>query len=225
MRCSECGARAAVNRWATVWFALSYGGAIVGYLAVFAFAARLLGDTFGYFVIAVTVSTLLGQLGLFGVHRGGLREAARLHPDDEEGLRDLRRGVRAVSLVALPCMSVLTATATFFVLQAANLHARYALAAGMGVLVWLSGQQKLWANYLRGFGQVRFASLLEGRSGGALTSGFQGLFVGAVLLFFPRGNDRGTRCTGTWVRHTGDAGLETGVEILAPCKCQGANSC
>lgn len=170
---------------ATVWFAVSYGGAIVGYLAVFAFAARLLGDTFGYFVIAVTVSTLLGQLGLFGVHRGGLREAARLNPNDEEGLSDLRRGVRAVSLVTLPCTSVLTATATFFVIDASNLHTRYALAAGMGVLVWLGGQQKLWANYLRGFGQVRFASLLEGRSGGALTAGFQGLFVGAVLLLLP----------------------------------------
>jgi uncharacterized membrane protein YfcA len=64
------------------WFALSYAGAILGYLAVNAFAARLLDDEFGYFVIAVTASTLLGQLGLIGVHRGGLREAARLGPDD-----------------------------------------------------------------------------------------------------------------------------------------------
>ncbi|MBA2768840.1 MAG: hypothetical protein H0U35_06870, partial [Sporichthyaceae bacterium] len=43
---------------ATVWFGLSYGGAVLGYLAVNAFAARLLQDEFGYFVLAVTASTV-----------------------------------------------------------------------------------------------------------------------------------------------------------------------
>lgn len=166
------------------WFALAYAGAIAGYLAVNAFAARLLDDEFGYFVIAVTVSTLLGQLGLIGVHRGGLREAARLGPDDTEGLRDLRRGVRAVALVTLPLTSAVTAVVTFCVLDEAGTGSRWAVSVGMGVLVWLSGQQKLWANYLRGFGEVRFASLLEGRSGGMLVSAAQGVLVGVVLLFF-----------------------------------------
>lgn len=170
---------------ATVWFGLSYGVAILGYLAVNAFAARLLDDTFGYFVIAVTTSTVLGQLGLIGAHRGGLREAARLETDDVEGLRELRRGVRAVSLVTLPVTGLLTAVVTFSVINEADSRTRWAVAVGMGILVWFGGQQKLWANYLRGFGQVRFASLLEGRSGGALVSLGQGLLVGAVLLFAP----------------------------------------
>lgn len=169
---------------AVIWFAFSYGGAMLGYLAVNAFAARLLDERFGYFVIALTVSTVLGQLALVGVHRGGLREAARLRPDDLDGLRELRRGVRAVSWLTLPAAGVATALVTFALLDDADPRSRWAIALGMGALVWLSGQQKLWASYLRGFGQVRLASLLEGRSGGVLVSAGQGLLVGAVLLFF-----------------------------------------
>ncbi len=168
---------------ATVWFTLSYGGAILGYLAVNAFAARLLNDEFGYFVIAVSASTVLGQLGLLGAHRGGLREAARLEPGHDDGLVDLRRGVRVVSAVTLPVTAALSAVVTFVVLADNDESSRWTVAAGIGVLVWFGGQQKLWANYLRGFGRVRFASLLEGRSGGALVAICQGLMVGAVLLF------------------------------------------
>lgn len=170
---------------ATIWFAFSYGGAILGYLAINALAGRLLGAaSFGYFVVAVTVSTVLGQLGLLGVHRGGLREAARLEPDDLEGLRDLRRSVRGVSMVALPLTAIATSAVTFVILDGVGVGTRSAIALGMGFLVWLGGQQKLWANYLRGFGDIRFASLLEGRSGGALTSLAQGALMGAVLVFF-----------------------------------------
>ena len=168
------------------WFAVSYGGAILGYLAVYALAARLLDDGFGYFVLAITVSTLLGQLALFGVHRGGLREAARMEPGDEAVLADLRRGVRAICLVALPLVSLGTAAVTYVVLDTPDPGTRVAVAVAMGALVYLGGQQKLWANFLRGFGQVRFASLLEGRSGGAVASLCQGLLIGAVLVWRPQ---------------------------------------
>ena len=170
---------------ATVWFGISYAIAIIGYLMVNALAARLLGQTFGYFVIAITISTMLGQLGLAGVHRGGLREAARLRGGDLEGLRDLRRSVRAVSLVLLPAVGAATAATTFMVLNLDDSRARWSIAVGVGLLVWLSGQQKLWANYLRGFGQVRLAGLLEGRSGGAIASICQAILIGVVYMFFP----------------------------------------
>lgn len=83
-----------VSVWgALVWFATSYAVAMLGYLVVNAAASRLLGRTdYGYFVIALTATTLIGQIGLLGVHRSGLREAARLEMTDDEGLRDLRRG-------------------------------------------------------------------------------------------------------------------------------------
>ncbi len=170
---------------AAVWFGLSYGGAVLGYLAVNAFAARLLQDEFGYFVLAVTASTVLGQLGLFGAHRGGLRAAARLDSGDDESLVDLRRAVRAVSTVTLPITAVLSALAAFFVVGEDQGAGRWVTAAGVAVLVWFGGQQKLLANYLRGFGRIRFASLLEGRSGGALVALCQGIMVGGLLLFFP----------------------------------------
>jgi O-antigen/teichoic acid export membrane protein len=167
------------------WFAASYGGAVLGYLAINAFAARMLGTDFGYFVLAVTLSTLLGQLGLVGVHRGGLREAARMSAEDTEALGQLRRGVRAVSLVVLPLTTLVTVASTYLLVDGVNPETRWSLAIGMGGLVYLSGQQKLWANYLRGFGHVRFASLLEGRSGGAIASALQGLALGALLLYRP----------------------------------------
>ncbi len=170
---------------AIVWFAASYGGAILGYLAINAFAARLLGTSFGYFVVAVTVSTLVGQLGLMGVHRGGLREAARMTAGDPAVLADLRRGVRAVSLTLLPATAVLTGGVTYAVVGDADTGTRWVIAVGMALLVYLSGQQKMWANYLRGFGQVRFASLLEGRSGGALASACQGVLLALLLAFRP----------------------------------------
>lgn len=173
-------------RGAAVWFAASHGAAILGYLALNAFASRLLGpETYGYFVIALTVSTVLGQLGLVGVHRAGLREAARLEADDVEGMRSLRRGVRAVSLVTLPVTSVITGVVTYFVTAEADTLTRWTVSVGLGLLVVLGGQQKLWGNYLRGFGQVRFASLLEGRSGGALVGVLQGVLVAAVLFLAP----------------------------------------
>lgn len=165
---------------------MSYGGAVLGYLAVNAFGAALLGSDFGYFVLAMTLATLLGQLGLMGVHRGGLRDAARMTDGDPAVLGDLRRGVRAVSLLLLPAISLATTAVSYLILVTSQSDTdRLAVAAGMGALVYLGGQQKLWANYLRGFGQVRFASLLEGRSGGVLASACQGVLLGLLLMLRP----------------------------------------
>lgn len=170
---------------ATIWFAFCYGGAILGYLVINGVAARLLVEDFGQFVIAVTVTSLLGQMALMGAHRGGLREAARLIDSDSEGAATLPRAARAVSLLTLPAFSLGTTVAAFYVYTDTPLLMRVVLAASMGALVWFGGQQKLWANYLRGYGQVRFASLLEGRSGGLLVSLFQAFFIFGILLLAP----------------------------------------
>lgn len=169
---------------ALMWFGGSYGGAILGYVAVNALASRMLGDRFGYFVIAVSASMMVGQVGLFGAHRGGLREAARLDHGDTDGLADLRRSVRVVSLVTLPATALLGGVATLVLLRNAEVGQRWLTAAVMVLMIWLSGQQKLWANYLRGFGKVRFAGLLEGRSGGALVAASQGAAMAVALLLF-----------------------------------------
>ena|GEM_PF-1290214 len=171
---------------ALVWFAISYGVAIGGYLLLNASASRLLSPAlFGYFVVAMTTATVVGQLGLMGVHRAGLREAAKLAEGDDEGLLLLRRGVRAVLVLALPVASVVSGGVAFVLADEYDTETRWLIALGMALMVMLGGQQKLWANYLRGFGDIRFASLLEGRSGGALVASLQALGLFAVLQWWP----------------------------------------
>lgn len=169
------------------WFAIAYVGAALGYLGLNAAAGRWLGpEEFGLFVTALTVSGLLGQIGLVGVHRSGLREAARLRGQEQpEALATLRNGVRAVTLTTLPVTGVLSAVGTWFLTAHEPTTARAALSVGVALLVILCGQQKVWASYLRGFGYVRFASVLEGRSGGSLVAGMQAALVLAVWQFFP----------------------------------------
>ena len=170
------------------WFVVSYGFAVLGYLVVNAVASRWLGlADFTDFVIVLTVSTVVGQLSLAGVHRGGLRDAAVLGHgggDDVTRLRHLRAGARGARLVTLPVGALLGA-AVFWAVTGGEPVERLVAAVGFGLLVHLSGLQKLWANYLRGLGEVRLASLLEGRSGGGVVSVFQALLVVAAWQLFP----------------------------------------
>lgn len=168
------------------WFAVSYAAALVGYVAINALASRMLGPSeFGYFVVALSVTTLVGQLGLMGAHRSALRDAARIAEGDVPQVRRLRAAVRAVSLVTLPVFALLSGLVTWFVLAGQSTSTRLLVAVGIGVLVVMGGQQKLWANYLRGFGHVRLASLLEGRSGGAAVALGQAALLAVLLLAVP----------------------------------------
>ncbi len=170
------------------WFVVSYGFAVLGYLVINAVASRWLGlADFTDFVIVLTVSTVVGQLALGGVHRGGLRDAAVLghgDGDDDARLRALRAGARGARLVTLPAGAVLGA-AVFYVVTGGEPVERVVAAVGFGLLVHLSGLQKLWANYLRGLGEVRLASLLEGRSGGGVVSVAQALLMVLGWQAFP----------------------------------------
>ncbi len=170
-----------------VWFAVSYAGAVLGYLGLNAVAGRWLGPAeFGYFVTALTVTGLLGQIGLVGVHRSGLREVARLRDQsDPAAMAALRNGLRAVSLTTLPLTALISGVGAWLLAREEATTTRAGLAIGVALLVVLGGQQKLWANYLRGLGHVRFASLFEGRSGGALVGGLQAGLVLLVWQLFP----------------------------------------
>lgn len=170
---------------AIAWFSSSYGVAILGYLALNAIAARLLGrDDLGAFVIFLTATSVIGQVGLLGAHRAGLREAARTTQADVESLGQLRGGVRAVQALTLPASAVVTGAVTYVLVDRPGLE-RLGLAAVVGVLVLVSGQQKLVANYLRGLGYVRLSGLIEGRSGGAAVAVLQALLLLALLLLAP----------------------------------------
>lgn len=153
------------------WFGASYGFAVIGSLGVNAVASRWLGvEGFGYFVIATTVSTGIGQLALLGIHRAGLRDAATMDvgADQDTVLRELRSAARGAIMVSLPAFSLVAAAVLFSVLHDLSSGDRVLLSVVFGVLVFLNGMQKLWASYLRGMGALRLAGLLEGRSGGAL---------------------------------------------------------
>jgi O-antigen/teichoic acid export membrane protein len=169
-----------------IWFVGPYGFAIAGYLLMSVAAARFLGrEDLASFLVVLTVAGLLGQVGLVGVHRSGLREAASLEQGDEQALGRLRGGVLAVCLTVLPLVSLITGVTTF----ALTMGRGQLEATGLGVtitcLTYLSGQQKLLASYLRGLGHARAAGLLEGRSGGALVACGQALLVVLVWRLWP----------------------------------------
>lgn len=157
---------------ALVWFAASYAVAVLGFLGVSAVAGRWLGpDDLGFFMGALAATTLLAQVGLVGSHRSGLREVARLRAvDDPAAMAGLRNGVRAVCLTTLPAAGALAAAGAWVLAAGQPVADRCGLALATGALVVLGGQQQLWANYVRGLGHIRFASVLEGRSGGALVA-------------------------------------------------------
>ena len=171
-----------------VWFSASYGVAILGYLGLSAVAGRWLGpENFGHFVVALNVTGLIAQFGLGGVNRSGLREAARLRgaDDDGEGMASLRNGVRAVMLTLLPLSALATTVVVWFTTGVEGTGTKLALSLAMGAMVLLNGHQKVWANYLRGFGYVKLAALVEGRSGGALVASLQALLLYAAWKLVP----------------------------------------
>ncbi|WP_160004879.1 lipopolysaccharide biosynthesis protein [Nocardioides sp. AX2bis] len=168
------------------WFVVSYGLAVTGYVAINAMVSRWLGlDGFADFVIILTVATGLGQLALVGVHRGGLREAAKLtESPDAEVLATLRAGVQVAARGTLPAVGVLSGAVVYAVVGGNEVE-RILLGVSCALLVVLNGLQKLWANYLRGFGEIRLAGLLEGRSGGGLVSLCQAVAVLVIWVAFP----------------------------------------
>src|SRR4051812_30675933 len=118
------------------WFVVSYGFAVLGYLVINAVASRWLGlADFTDFVIVVTASTVVGQLALLGVHRGGLREAAVMGAEDESRLRGLRGGARGAVLVTVPVGSVLSALVVYAITGGSPSH-RVVLGIGFGLLVY-----------------------------------------------------------------------------------------
>lgn len=165
-----------------MYFVPSYFLSIASFLGLNMVAARMLGtDDFGYFVVLVNATTLVGQFALVGVHRSGLREAASA--DSKEALGHLRRGVRAVLLIPLPFASV--ATAVLIIVWRGSSPANLATAMLSGILVFFAGYQKVSANFLRGLGHVRAASMLTGRSGGALIVLAQAVCVLIVAWLAP----------------------------------------
>lgn len=167
------------------WFAISYGLAMVGYLATNAVASRWLGVAeFGSFVAGTTAAIGLGQFALIGAHRAGLRDAATLGPDPDRAMGDLRGGAAGVAWITLPLAAGVAGVIGFFWADGPQVS-QVLVGLGAAALVYFSGLQKLWGNYLRGLGHVRLSSLLEGRSGGALVGLSQVCTLAAFWILLP----------------------------------------
>ena len=107
-----------------------------------------------------------------------------MNEGDEETLATLRGGAAAATWITVPAASLASALLVFAT-TSGSIGTRLSMGVGFGSLVAFGGLQKLAANYLRGFGDVRFASLLEGRSGGALISLLQAAALAATWQLAP----------------------------------------
>jgi O-antigen/teichoic acid export membrane protein len=168
------------------WFASSYGVALVGYIVVNYCVAHLVGrHDFGFFLVMVTAAGIVGQLGLVGADRSGLREAARLEDHAGHELGQLRAGVRAVCTTTLPAAALGTGAVVALVAHRHGAASWIVLGCCTGIMVYLNGLQKLTACFVRGLGGIRLAGLLEGRSGGALVAVGQAVAVGLLWWRLP----------------------------------------
>lgn len=169
-----------VNLWSLVWHQwFSYAIAAAGFLAVTVQAGRLLGlSGFGYFVTAVATYTVVGQIGLLGTHRIGLRDAALARDrTDTTMMERLVAQASVVSRVQISALAVLVFAGVSFAPWGPAGAGRMMGALVGALLVWIVAHQRLWSCLLRGLGGQRSASLLDGPSGGPAA-----LLTQAVLL-------------------------------------------
>ena len=167
-----------------LWLLAAYGLSLIAYLVLNGAAGRLLGVRYATFSSIVAAAAVLGQLALFGAHRAGLREVARLDPADRATRRALGRDASAVAFVAVPAVSAASALGCLLLLR--DEPGAGAVALLTGLLVAMTAWQKLAANYLRGLGRLGVASILDGGSGGATTLAAQALLLCVLLEFETR---------------------------------------
>lgn len=164
------------------WFAASYLVSMAAYVVVNGLSARVLGpDSFGLFVVCSTAALVAAQLALVGTHRAGLRDAARVESTTDPRLVQLRDDFRAIERAAVP-MAAGSVGVAAVVLAPGDAMDRALTAGALAGLVIVSAQQQLWSNALRGFGHIRLAGLIEGRSGGALVAVPQALLLSIVYV-------------------------------------------
>jgi O-antigen/teichoic acid export membrane protein len=170
---------------AFVWLILAYVTSFIGFLVVNIASARLLGiENYGSFLVVTTVALVVGQLALFGAHRAGLRDMARIENADRGSLGGILEEGAAVACLAVPAVAIGSAV-VYLGASAGGMEStrtELLLALELAVLICLTALQKLGANYLRGLGRLGVASFVDGSSGGALTMGAQSLSLGGILL-------------------------------------------
>ena len=171
---------------AVIWVGVGYVVALTSQVVINGLAGRLLGPAhFATYASTVTVIIIMAQLGLFGLQTAALRDASIMRSGiiPDLALAHLS-AIKSVTRILLPTLGLTTA-----VVLAAWHHAHgvdaILFVSGTVLLISVGAQQRLHANYLRGFGSVRISSLLEGRSGGAILLLLQATALVIVRLATP----------------------------------------
>jgi O-antigen/teichoic acid export membrane protein len=169
---------------AGAWVGAAYLVALSGQLVANGIAGRLLGSS-GYeaYASATTVIIMVTQLGLFGLQTAAMRDAASMRHGIRPDLgREQLAAIKSLTRFILPVLGLLTALTILIWHQPSGWTASLMMGVGVYLLVSVGAQQRLHANYLRGFGFVKISSFLEGRSGGAMLLAFQALALALVAI-------------------------------------------
>jgi len=170
--------------WVVAWRLVG----ILATLAVNILAARLLGPAdFGIYLLITTVMALGGLLGMAGLNEAGLRFVSESLGLNRPALARayLRRVLMAVAITSLLAAVVIAGGMILFQRQAAHAHLPHVVvlltALGIAFLAW----QQIAAEALRGYGNLRSASLFSGgQTGGPLSNllFLAGMVAAACLL-------------------------------------------
>lgn len=161
------------------------GWRIVGILATLAsniLAARLLGPSeFGIYLLVTTIIALGGVMGAAGLNEAGLRFVAENLAMNRHNLARayLRRTLTTIAVTSLLAAGIMAVSVGMFQLATPRFeHPLWVIvltALGVVALTW----QLITAESLRGFGELRLASLFSGgQTGGPISN----LFLLAGLL-------------------------------------------
>lgn len=172
-------------RAALVWVAAAYVVGIAGQLVTNGLAGRLVGPLqYAHFAAVTSGTILVSQFAVFGLQTAGLRDAASMRERGTDGplAMENRQAIRSIIRISLPVAGLLGGGLALLLIRPDSPTQSALVVAAVAVIIVLGGQQRLFANYLRGFGEVRLSSLLEGRSGGAILLASQALGLGALSL-------------------------------------------
>ena len=153
------------------------GWRIVGILATLVvniLAARVLGPAdFGIYLVITTVMALGALLGMAGLNEAGLRFVAESLGLDQPALARayLRRVLLAARITSLLAAVAVGGGMILLERQFAHFHLSYVVAVLTGLGVIFLAWQQIAAETLRGFGNLRWASVFSGgQTGGPLSN-------------------------------------------------------
>ncbi len=168
--------------WAVAW-------RVAGIATTFAaniLAARLLGPAeFGSYLLVMTIVALGGLIGMAGLNEAGLRFIAASLAVDKHGLAQayLRRVLSTVAVASLLAASATSAAVLCFQLATDRFHEPMLLIALTAIGVVALAWQQIAAESLRGYGDLRVASLFSGgQTGGPISNLLVLLGLGAAAL-------------------------------------------